>query len=149
LPVSPRFITDDEWLVRGIPANGINAETGRPNSFYFKSAELSTSLLTIASVRHLLELHTHLDEAVPFVQLAAVNVGVCRNEFSLTVTHTPIENEAGVPDNPEHVSIYMPKSGRGRRGARLRDHALIVEVSDSEPTMLFDALTALTREREG
>ena len=137
MPVAAREIENDEWVVRGIPEQGIDPRTGEPTTFYFKSGELSTWLLTVASIRHLLALHG-------FRQLAAINAEFCR-ELGLTVTHTPVTDDPQVPEEAEHVSVFMPKSGRTSRAKRLRDHAVTVQITDETPESLFQALQGSIR----
>lgn len=72
MPVTTREIGRDEWVIRGIPAAGINTQTGGLSTFYFKSNEISTSLLSEASIGLLLKIGG-------FERLAALNVGFCRD----------------------------------------------------------------------
>ena len=133
MAVTVRDIADNEWVIRGIPAaDGINSQTGELSTFYLKSAEISTSLLSATSVAVLLNIGG-------FARLAALNVGFCRS-LGFTVEHTPIENEDGFPDNAEHVSVRMPKPGRTSRANRLREHAIWVQTDNEEPDTLFQML---------
>lgn len=132
MAVPIREIRRDEWVIRGIPTAGINTQTGGLSSFYFKSDEISTTLLSVASIRILLKIGG-------FRRLAALNVGFCR-DLDLSVEHTPVENEDGFPDNAEHVSVRMPRPGRSGKANRLREHAIWVEIEEEKPAALYQSL---------
>lgn len=132
MAVTAREIENHEWVIRGIPAAGINTQTGDLSTFYFKSNEISTTLLSEASIRILLKMGG-------FRRLAAINVGYCR-DLDLSVEHTPVEDEDEFPDNPEHVSVRMPKPGRGGKANRLREHAIWVEIENETPKALYQML---------
>ena len=134
MAVTAREIGKDEWVIRGIPAAGINTQTGDLSTFYFKSNEISTTLLSEASIRILLKIGG-------FRRLAAINVGFCR-DLDLSVVHTPVEDEDDddFPANPEHVSIRMPKPGRTGKANRLRKHAIWVEIENETPKALYQML---------
>lgn len=132
MAVTAREIGRDEWVIRGIPAAGINTQTGDLSSFYFKSNEISTTFLSEASIRILLKIGR-------FRRLAAINVGFCR-DLDLSVEHTPVEDDDDFPDNPEHVSVRMPKPGRTGKANRLRKHAVWVEIENETPAALHQSL---------
>lgn len=132
MAVTVREIGNDEWVIRGIPAAGINTQTGDLSTFYFKSDEISTSILSEASIAILLKIGG-------FERLAAINVGVCR-DLDLSVEHTPVEDDDDFPDNPEHVSVRMPRPGRGGKANSLRKHAKWVEVENETPKALYQML---------
>lgn len=129
----PGAVGDDTWIIRGIPTDGVNPETGTLTTMYFKSDELSMWLLSAAAVCHLLSLRN-------FEELAAVRVGHCR-ELGLTVTRTPEEDGITRLGQAEHVSVYMPKPGRTGRANSLRQLAVRAVVSDKTPERLFDDLS--------
>lgn len=132
MAVTAREIGRDEWVIRGIPDTGINTQTGDLSTFYFKSNEISTTLLSEASIRILLKIGG-------FRRLAAINVGFCR-DLDLIVQHTPVEDDDDFPDNPQHVSVRMPKPGRGGKANSLRKHAIWVEIENETPKALYQSL---------
>ena len=141
MAVTTREIDSDEWVIRGIPPVGINTQTGDLSSFYFKSGEISTTLLSEASIAILLKIGG-------FRRLAAINVGYCR-DLDLSVEHTPVEDDDVSPDNPEHVSVRMPKPGRGGKANSLRKHAIWVEIEKETPKALYQSLLQRIEARAG
>lgn len=51
-----------------------------------------------------------------------------------------MEDDDDFPDNPEHVSVRMPKPGRTGKANRLRKHAVWVEIADETPAALYRSL---------
>ena len=109
-------ISNDVWLVRGIASQYIEGE--QISSAAFNTKEISVAVLSLDSVRRLLENRDR------FRVLAAVKVDYCR-KLGLQVLPDPTEYD------PDHVLILLRDLGTGQRkkmGKKLKDAAVTATV---------------------
>jgi len=122
-------VADADWVVRAIPDEELDKDTGKITSFSFNNSHLSVSLLSEQSIRNLLARRR-------YAYIAAINAGFCRTDLGVEVVPDPL------PDNPDHVLIHMPV-GRGSRAAKLKGHAPQVSAIGDPATVYQQLLAAI------